>query len=185
MAWEWGWREGLTSEGTLHSTPCWHLLGIRRATVSSVHLEFGWEPSSTWIGDNKIANNSCVWMMQPAVAFTVVLLSSLPISTLKFVPWGWPPTPTPTHTLTSQVCRTLLHFLIQVVSGVCMCSPKSCLTEVATCTQYITIIYSHLADNKCLRNKSDVSYLKTCQPFDIPIHSRALLAAILCWLVTW
>jgi len=34
------------------------------------------------------------------------------------------------------------------------------------------------------RNKSDISYLKTSRPFDILIHSRALLAAILCWLAT-
>ena len=33
-------------------------------------------------------------------------------------------------------------------------------------------------------NKSDISYLKTSWGFDIPIHSRTLLAAILCWLVT-
>jgi len=34
-------------------------------------------------------------------------------------------------------------------------------------------------------NKSDTSYLKkNSWAFDIPIHSRALLAAILFWLVT-
>jgi len=33
-------------------------------------------------------------------------------------------------------------------------------------------------------NKSDISYLKTSQAFDVPIHSRALLAAILCCLAT-
>ena len=33
-------------------------------------------------------------------------------------------------------------------------------------------------------NKSDISYLKTSQAFDILIHSRALLADILCWLAT-
>jgi len=34
------------------------------------------------------------------------------------------------------------------------------------------------------QNKSDISYLKTSRAFDVPIHSRALLAAILCWLAT-
>jgi len=29
--------------------------------------------------------------------------------------------------------------------------------------------------------KSDISYLKTSRAFDVLIHSRALLAAILCW----
>ena len=33
-------------------------------------------------------------------------------------------------------------------------------------------------------NKSDISYLKTSQPLDIPIYSRALLAAIISLLVT-
>ena len=33
-------------------------------------------------------------------------------------------------------------------------------------------------------NKSDISCLKTSWAFDIPIHLRALLAAILCWLGT-
>jgi len=33
-------------------------------------------------------------------------------------------------------------------------------------------------------NKSDISYLKISRLFNVPIHSRALLAAILCWLVT-
>jgi len=35
-----------------------------------------------------------------------------------------------------------------------------------------------------VRNKFDISYLKTSRPFNTPIHSRALLAAILCWLAT-
>jgi len=35
----------------------------------------------------------------------------------------------------------------------------------------------------CKKN-SDISYLKTSQAFDIPIPSRVLLAAVLCWLVT-
>ena len=34
------------------------------------------------------------------------------------------------------------------------------------------------------RKKSDISYLKTSRAFDIPIHSRVLLAAILSWLAT-
>ena len=34
------------------------------------------------------------------------------------------------------------------------------------------------------QNKSDISSLKTSRTFDAPIHSRALLAAILCWLTT-
>ena len=33
-------------------------------------------------------------------------------------------------------------------------------------------------------NKSDISYLKTSQAFDVQIHSRALLAAVVYWLVT-
>jgi len=33
-------------------------------------------------------------------------------------------------------------------------------------------------------NKSDISYLKNKPAFDVLIHSRALLAAILCWLAT-
>jgi len=34
------------------------------------------------------------------------------------------------------------------------------------------------------QNKSDISYLKTSRAFDIEIHSRALLAAVVCWLAT-
>jgi len=34
------------------------------------------------------------------------------------------------------------------------------------------------------KSKSDISYLKASWAFDILIHSRALLAAILCWLAT-
>ena len=34
------------------------------------------------------------------------------------------------------------------------------------------------------KKKSDISYLKTSQASNVPIHSRALLAAILCWLAT-
>ena len=34
------------------------------------------------------------------------------------------------------------------------------------------------------KDKIDISYLKTNRAFDIPIHSRALLAAIFCWLAT-
>ena len=30
------------------------------------------------------------------------------------------------------------------------------------------------------KNKSDISYIKTSRAFNVPIHSRALLAAILC-----
>jgi len=33
-------------------------------------------------------------------------------------------------------------------------------------------------------NKSDISYLKTSRAFDVQIHSRALLAAVVCWLAT-
>jgi len=40
------------------------------------------------------------------------------------------------------------------------------------------------ASSKHWSNKSDISYLKTRQAFDVLIHSRVLLAAILCWLVT-
>jgi len=35
-----------------------------------------------------------------------------------------------------------------------------------------------------IRNKSDISYLKTSRAFDVQIHSRAFLAAVVCWLVT-
>jgi len=35
-----------------------------------------------------------------------------------------------------------------------------------------------------VKNKSDIPYLKTSRAFDIQIHSRALLAAIPCWLAT-
>jgi len=34
-------------------------------------------------------------------------------------------------------------------------------------------------------NKSDISYLRTSQPFDIPIHSRALLVAIVRIMSSW
>ena len=33
-------------------------------------------------------------------------------------------------------------------------------------------------------NKSDISYLKTSWAFDVQIYSRALLAAVVCWLAT-
>jgi len=33
-------------------------------------------------------------------------------------------------------------------------------------------------------NKSDISHLKTSRAFDVQIHSRALLAAVVCWLAT-
>jgi len=42
------------------------------------------------------------------------------------------------------------------------------------------------AKAECQRkpNKSDIPYLKNSQALDVPIHTRALLAAILCWSVT-
>ena len=39
-------------------------------------------------------------------------------------------------------------------------------------------------NNKTVFNKPDISYLKASWAFYVLIHSRALLAAILCWLVT-
>jgi len=41
-----------------------------------------------------------------------------------------------------------------------------------------------MKNNKKKINKSDISYLKTSRAFDVPIHTRALLAAILCLLAT-
>ena len=38
--------------------------------------------------------------------------------------------------------------------------------------------------HQLLLNKSDISYLKTSRAFDVEIHSRALLAAVVCWLAT-
>ena len=37
---------------------------------------------------------------------------------------------------------------------------------------------------KINKDKSDISYLKTSPAFNVPIHSKALLAAILCWLAS-
>jgi len=42
----------------------------------------------------------------------------------------------------------------------------------------------HLLKLETLKNKSDISYLKTSRAFDVQIHSRALLAAVACWLAT-
>jgi len=36
------------------------------------------------------------------------------------------------------------------------------------------------SSKKGLKDKSDISYLKTSQAFNVPIHSRTLLAAIPC-----
>ena len=43
---------------------------------------------------------------------------------------------------------------------------------------------TYAEQRKINKDKSDISYLKTSWAFNIPIHSRALLAVILCWLVT-
>ena len=43
---------------------------------------------------------------------------------------------------------------------------------------------TYAEQRKINKDKSDISYLKNSRAFDIPIHSRALLAAILCWLAT-
>ena len=44
--------------------------------------------------------------------------------------------------------------------------------------------YGRPMAKKFRKNKSDISYLKTSWAFNVPIHSRDLLAAILCWLAT-
>ena len=41
-----------------------------------------------------------------------------------------------------------------------------------------------LANVSTIVNKSDISYLKTSRAFDVQIHSRALLAAVVCWSAT-
>jgi len=43
---------------------------------------------------------------------------------------------------------------------------------------------TYAEERKINKDKSDISYLESSWAFKVPIHSRALLAAILCWLAT-
>ena len=64
--------------------------------------------------------------------------------------------------------------------------------QIDTCIRHASItlemavcwLFKQHQGTKKTRDKSDISYLKASWAFNIPIHSRALLAAILCWLVT-